>query len=437
VGGEEILQQGPAFVFPDAGVDLHPMIEPALAEDIEHRTGCTGLLIPSAENYPRNSGEYYGTRAHGTRLQGDHERAVRQPPAVPCAAIKLRQGTQSVRRLADGHDFGVRCGVTQLLPLVPSRTQHPAVGPYDNCADGHVLRGQSQTGLIEGKAHPLAVFLFAGRHASMIVSRDIRPCHPLTQEEFVDVDRFRGRVGQWFKPYAALWITMLVGGVLVVIMALLGAEVYDNVVDDAGLANLDKPSLAFAEDLRSPWLDSVVTGFTNIGGGIGMPILASILVAWLTYMGRTWRPLILVGGAAAFSVTATTIGKKLVGRTRPDHADAVPPYEDSPSFPSGHTLNTTVVIGLVVYLACLQFERTVVRVSMITGGTLFIIAMGLSRVFLGHHWLTDVIAAWLLGLAWVGIVILAHRLFHVLRKREHAGPAPTFEHHAIRDDQPG
>ena len=105
----------------------------------------------------------------------------------------------------------------------------------------------------------------------------------------MDVDTVRGRVGRWFKPYAALWITMLVGGVLVVIMALLGAEVYDNVVDDVGLANLDKPALSFAEHLRNPWLDSVVTGFTNIGGGIGMPILASILVAWLTYVGRTWR----------------------------------------------------------------------------------------------------------------------------------------------------
>ncbi|MFP5313355.1 MAG: phosphatase PAP2 family protein, partial [Actinomycetes bacterium] len=155
--------------------------------------------------------------------------------------------------------------------------------------------------------------------------------------------------------------------------------------------------------------------------------------AWLTFLSRNWRPLILIGGAAAVSVTATTFGKKLVGRTRPDHADAVPPYEDSPSFPSGHTLNTTVVISLVIYLVCIQFHTMLVRVTAITGGTLFIIAMGLSRVFLGHHWLTDVMAGWVLGLAWVGLVILGHRLFHLVRRREHAGAAPSFDRPIVRD----
>ncbi|MFE5836329.1 phosphatase PAP2 family protein [Arthrobacter sp. NPDC056493] len=238
------------------------------------------------------------------------------------------------------------------------------------------------------------------------------------------------KYGRWLGPYAALWITLVIGGFLVVALTLLSAEVYDSVVDQNGVSGLDKPALQLAKEYRNPGLDSAVTAFTNVGGGIGMPILASILVAWLIYVSRSWRPLILVGGAAAVSVTATSVGKTLLGRTRPDHIDAVPPFEFSPSFPSGHTLNTTVVIGIVVYLVCLQFRKTAARTWVIIAGAVFIIAMGLSRVFLGHHWLTDVMAAWLIGAAWVGTVILAHRLFHLIRRREHAGPAPTFEHPA-------
>jgi membrane-associated phospholipid phosphatase len=238
------------------------------------------------------------------------------------------------------------------------------------------------------------------------------------------------RFGLWVAPYAALWITLLVGGAVIVTLALLGARVYEDVVAESGVAGLDKPALAWAKQLRTPELDSATTAFTNIGGSIGMPILATILTAWLTYHSRTWRPIILVCGAAAVSMTITNVGKGMFGRIRPDHVDAVPPYETSPSFPSGHTLNTTVVIGVLVYLLCLQVARTWIRFSAIVAGILFAGAMGLSRVFLGHHWMTDVMFAWLLGLAWLGFVILAHRLFHLTRRREEAGPAPTFDHPA-------
>jgi membrane-associated phospholipid phosphatase len=47
--------------------------------------------------------------------------------------------------------------------------------------------------------------------------------------------------------------------------------------------------------------------------------------------------------------------------------------------------------------------------------------MGLSRVFLGHHWLTDVIFAWLLGAAWLALVITSHRLFLTLRRAQPSG----------------
>jgi membrane-associated phospholipid phosphatase len=53
---------------------------------------------------------------------------------------------------------------------------------------------------------------------------------------------------------------------------------------------------------------------------------------------------------------------------------------------------------------------------------LFAVAMGMSRVYLGAHWLTDVLVAWALGLGWLTVVVTAHRLLLTLRKQ--AGPPP-------------
>lgn len=103
---------------------------------------------------------------------------------------------------------------------------------------------------------------------------------------------------------------------------------------------------------------------------------------------------------------------------------AVPPYETSPSFPSGHSLNALVIAGIVAYLLVMRQERTRTRVVTITLAALFAVSMGLSRVFLGHHWLTDVLVAWTLGLAWLAVVITAHRLFltfRLHRAAEHTG----------------
>ena len=114
--------------------------------------------------------------------------------------------------------------------------------------------------------------------------------------------------------------------------------------------------------------------------------------------------------AAAGSVLITVLGKDLVGRARPPVTLAVPPLETSPSFPSGHALNATVVLGLAAYLVMLGRRHLRSKLLVASAVVVFVVAMGLSRVWLGHHWLTDVMAGWLVGLAWLAAVVTGHRV---------------------------
>ena len=224
------------------------------------------------------------------------------------------------------------------------------------------------------------------------------------------------RLGMWSAAHLVLLLTALVGGLVAVGLTAATAEVYESVVAADGLAGLDHPVLDAAVGWRSPGLDQAVTVFTEVGGPIGMPVLAVVATGLMVWRWRSRTPLLLMLIAAAGSLAMTVTGKQLIGRARPPQTLAVPPYESSPSFPSGHTLNATVLTAIVVYLLLRRLDSTRARTATVLAGVLFAMSMGLTRVFLGHHWLTDVVAGWALGLAWAAVVVTAHRLYLTVRR---------------------
>jgi membrane-associated phospholipid phosphatase len=234
------------------------------------------------------------------------------------------------------------------------------------------------------------------------------------------------RVASFVGTYPTLVLTLLVGAAIVFGLSWVAAEVYDAVSDDDGVAGIDRPLLDLAITLRSPVADTVVTAFTDVAGTIGMPIIAVTAIVVLAAVRRSWTPVILIAAAGGGSLLMTVVGKGIIARNRPPLSDAVPPFEYSPSFPSGHTLNAVAVIGIIAYLVVLRRRTTTARVAIIGAAALFALFVGLSRVFLGHHWFTDVLAGWLLGGAWLALVITAHRLYlTVITTRDQPRPEPV------------
>ena len=210
---------------------------------------------------------------------------------------------------------------------------------------------------------------------------------------------------------SVLLLTIGIGGVLVVGLTAASASVYEAVAEKDGVSGLDDPVLNQAISWRTPLNARLITWFTYLGGPTGMTILATCLTVAMVLRWRSITPLILMVCAVAGSLSFTMVGKAVVGRPRPSLANAVPPYEYAFSFPSGHALNSTVIAGMVAYLVAIRLTSHLARALCVLAAALWATAMGLSRVFLGHHWLTDVMFAWLLGLAWLALLITAHRVY--------------------------
>ncbi|MBW4040734.1 MAG: phosphatase PAP2 family protein [Acidobacteria bacterium] len=227
---------------------------------------------------------------------------------------------------------------------------------------------------------------------------------------FTDIGR---RVG----AHPALTLTLTIGIGAAFLTSFLVSRVYDAVTERDGVAALDVPLLHAAMGLRSPGVDGFSATVAYLFGPIGMPAMAVVAILILSLRRRSLTPLILIAASGIGSLLMTIAGKDIIGRHRPPLSDAIAPFEYSPSFPSGHALNATVIAGVVGYLIWLRRRTIAARVVSIAAPVLIAVVVGLTRILLGAHWFTDVLAGWLLGAAWLALVVTVHRLYLTARRR--------------------
>lgn len=169
-----------------------------------------------------------------------------------------------------------------------------------------------------------------------------------------------------------------------------------------GPAGIDEAVLAATVQGRTRPLTIVATVSTGLGSTVGV-IIAAILAA-LLLLWRTRRLLLSLILTITVVETAAVVflTKELVARDRPPTDWLIGAPAGDPAFPSGHTTNGSVVYVLsAIYLATTLTHRWS-RALLVAAGILIGIAIGLSRIYLGYHWATDVLGGWLLAIAVCG-----------------------------------
>jgi undecaprenyl-diphosphatase len=201
-------------------------------------------------------------------------------------------------------------------------------------------------------------------------------------------------------------VALFLGLVVVVALAVGFTEVLDDVLEGDGIAGIDQPVTRWLAAHRDLWLTAALRAVTNAGGPLFLAALAFPISLFAGWRCRSWRPIVLalVGGGVVPLVLFTA--KALVGRNRPPLPFALVDA-DGYSFPSGHATGTAAVMVISAWM----LTRWLIRgwtgrviVWTVAIGSAFLI--GFSRVYLGVHYVSDVLSGWMLGMAWAGSVIL-------------------------------
>ncbi len=170
-------------------------------------------------------------------------------------------------------------------------------------------------------------------------------------------------------------------------------------------ASIDRPLMLMlrtpgnpADPIGPRWLEESMRDVTALGGFTFLTLLTIIATAALAFYGKRLQAAVLLGAVIAAELSADLL-KALYNRPRPDLVPHLS-YVYSHSFPSGHsTLSAATFLTLAGILSSLQTKRRA-KAFIFTIAVLLVTAIGFSRVYLGVHWPTDVLAGWTLGAAW-------------------------------------
>jgi len=191
-------------------------------------------------------------------------------------------------------------------------------------------------------------------------------------------------------------------------------EIADEVLEDQTQA-IDKTLMLLVKHLHSPLLDWIMRGASIIGGTVVVTLICLILGA--IFWGRQQRVYFTALAITAMGGTGLNLLiKQLFNRQRPQLWQITTGEPNTSSFPSGHAMLSLVIYGFIGYLLARHFRRW--RwwiVSLIIG---LIVLIGFSRVYLGVHWFTDIVAGQAAGLTWLMACLLnleIYRRYHQYR----------------------
>lgn len=166
----------------------------------------------------------------------------------------------------------------------------------------------------------------------------------------------------------------------------------------------DESIRTFVHGFAAPPLTALMKFFSFLGSPLFLGILGLTVIAVLLYL-KHKRVVVLFSITMIGEIALNLAFKPFFGRARPD-AFFDYPLPSSDSFPSGHAFGSLCFFGILAWLAAARIRPKTAKFAIGAAAFLLIFFIGLSRIYLGVHYPSDVVAGYAAGLFWVGVVAL-------------------------------
>jgi undecaprenyl-diphosphatase len=173
------------------------------------------------------------------------------------------------------------------------------------------------------------------------------------------------------------------------------------------------------DPIGGPGVQAAVMHLSGLGSGAVTTLVCVIAVTFLCLAGR-WRFAGLLIACAVGTLVVMMILKGIYDRPRPTIVTAIDPPGDE-SFPSGHSMISSALYPMLGVLIARALPRRRLRIFAVATGAFLALVIGVSRLYLGVHFPTDVLAGWTIGCAWALVCgVVARKLAR--RVGEHEPP---------------
>ena len=205
-----------------------------------------------------------------------------------------------------------------------------------------------------------------------------------------------------------LLLGVITSTVCLYVFLVLGKEVFETEI-----INLDTIIMHFFYGLRTPPLTSLMFGFTFLASTPFFLVTSSSILLFLISKQKRSEA-ILFSSLFYMGVILNLVLKELFNRPRPTLTPLI--HEHFASFPSGHSMNSFIFYFSLVYLFYHFTKNKLLTSCFMILATFIVCAVGISRIYLGVHFPTDVLGGYIAGLCWISSLLLFEKLLPIIRK---------------------